>query len=198
MQIDDVTAEEIRRVAAEWNKAEETIKLAEQVCGEIVNPAIYELRYAGRRLIEAIAALDQNQKQDTLDKLKDALFDCQRAQHDAIDAATSKIVSDLDIGLRRLGAKAITTHFSEIHDLFELLSQMREKVAQSRKQRENRNAIYDALADEDFPELIRIYRRFKSSEGLIKKAARIDAMQVYGGLAIGVIGVILTIMSFLK
>lgn len=32
-------------VRSEWNKAERAIKLAEQVNSEIVNPAIYELRY---------------------------------------------------------------------------------------------------------------------------------------------------------
>lgn len=38
----------------EWNKSEEAIKAAEQVNGRVILPAVKELRYAGRRIVEAL------------------------------------------------------------------------------------------------------------------------------------------------
>ena len=43
----------------EWDKAESIIKLAEQVSGEIVFPSINELRYAGRRISEALSCISR-------------------------------------------------------------------------------------------------------------------------------------------
>src|SRR5688572_5247091 len=100
---DDELTRATSRVSAEWNKAETAIKLAEQVNGEIINPAIYELRYAGRRLIEALEAASAGDRQEALSLLRDAHFDCMRSRHDATDAATSKIVSDLKIAVEYLG-----------------------------------------------------------------------------------------------
>ena len=44
----------IASICAEWDRAEKYIKLAEQIGGKVVFPAVAELRYAGRRIIEAL------------------------------------------------------------------------------------------------------------------------------------------------
>ena len=48
----DKTREVLQRVAAQWDKTEGLIKQAELVGGEVCTAAIFELRYAGRRLID--------------------------------------------------------------------------------------------------------------------------------------------------
>ncbi len=48
-------AEILKLICVEWDHAESEIKLAEQVGLEVVIPSINELRYAGRRVIEAMA-----------------------------------------------------------------------------------------------------------------------------------------------
>lgn len=190
----------LAEVVTEWNLAEKAVKLAEQVCGEIVNPAIYELRYAGRRLIEAIALPDTDELK--LRKIQDAHFDCCRARHDAIDAATSKISADMDIAVTRLGAANVLKHFPNITDLLEALGEMRDKIANSREKRDDRDAIYATLQDENMSHVVEIFRKFKASEELLKESAKADRRKTlknnffgYGGLILATIGIVLTVIS---
>lgn len=97
-------AEHRLAVADAWDKAEHAIKLAEQVNGQVVNPAIYELRYAGRRLIEADQLEAKGDLEEAAKRLGDAQMDCMRARHDAVDAATSKITVHLELAIDKLGA----------------------------------------------------------------------------------------------
>ena len=105
--LDDCSAL-LNSVLAEWNRAEEDIKIAEQVANKVVNPSIKELRYAGRRLVEALVKLQNAAPFEEVEALlNDALFNCHRARHDAVDAGTSKIAIDLDIMTTRLGYEVI-------------------------------------------------------------------------------------------
>jgi hypothetical protein len=78
----------------QWNIAERRIKKAEQVRGgEVVSSAIFELRYAGRKLIDALELLrtkNWNDNKVEYDKIRrflhDAIEDCVKAKHDAIDS----------------------------------------------------------------------------------------------------------------
>jgi hypothetical protein len=87
----DAKFEQLR---VQWNIAERRIKKAEQVCGgKIVASAIFELRYAGRKHIDALELLftqdwktDQTIRHRILEFLDDAIEDCVKAKHDAIDA----------------------------------------------------------------------------------------------------------------
>jgi hypothetical protein len=163
---DDPAVEAVR---VEWNKAEKAIKLAEQINGEIVNPAIYELRYAGRRLMEAISESDEVKFKKLLG---DAHFDCCRARHDAIDAATSKMVSDLKISVDKLGADIVLQHFPDFTSLFGSLSGVRKRIAISREDRDNREAIYAAIEKDTLPDMVDLYNNFLASESLLKESAK--------------------------
>lgn len=131
-------------VADEWNKAEEAIKLAEQINKGIINPAVYELRYAGRRLVECIAVKDSDKK-IALELAKDAHFDCCRARHDAIDAATSYMAEVIELAAVELGADVLLDKFPKITKITYLLSTVRAKVTKSRKERDDRDIIYTAI-----------------------------------------------------
>lgn len=114
-------------IALHWDKAEEDIKVAEQINHKASLPAIKELRYAGRRIVEAFKAISECESKEKIESiLKDAEFDCLRARHDSIDAATSKIALDMEIASERLGAEPITTAFPEFSSLWEELSAIRE------------------------------------------------------------------------
>lgn len=65
--------EAVEEVCSEWNKAEKAIKSAEHVEGQVVNPSIYELRYAGRRIIEALT-IQESDPEKALRLLSDAHF----------------------------------------------------------------------------------------------------------------------------
>ena len=63
-------------IAHEWNKAEQDIKLAEQIGNKVIIPSISELRYGGRRLIEAIeksTMMDQMTKSTAFCKMQNMI-----------------------------------------------------------------------------------------------------------------------------
>ncbi len=193
----DEIAALVERICEEWDKAENSIKLAEQVNGEIINPAVYELRYGGRRLVESIAAHNKGDAETAKRLLGDALFDCYRARHDAIDAATSKMVSDLDIARRKIGPSAILQFFPKFTKLMAMLGETRDKIAISRKDRHNRDNVYASIEADNLPEMVSIYREFQASEPLLKSAARRDNCFKYGGLIGGIVGAMAAIIALL-
>lgn len=187
------------RLRAEWNRAERAIKIAEQVEGQIVNPAIYELRYAGRRIVEAFDLLESDPT-SALQRLQDAHFDCCRARHDAIDAATSKMAATLDNAQEKLGIDVVMTHFAEFPAMIQSLGEVRDKIAISREKREDRDAIYASIEAVELVGLTAIFSRFRSCEPLMRESAKRNRRQLMGSKIfgwVGVIGLLLTILTIL-
>lgn len=195
----------LQDILREWNKAEKSIKLAEQLDNRVAIAAINELRYAGRRLVEALgeAQVVASEKRTAL--LNDALFFCHRARHDAIDAATNKMIGDLDQAERILGPETILEFFPKITELIYKLNKIRENVALSREQRDQRDFIYDFIekSSEEEGGVFELFYEFRGSEGRIKAAAaRRESRQrinnIFGwlgavGFFVGLTGIYLTI-----
>jgi hypothetical protein len=193
IQLESYT-DHIARICREWNKAEEDIKLAEQVCAKVVLPSVKELRYAGRRIVEALNEIGNNGDQKRIRNLfQDAEFDCHRARHDAIDAATSNIAQDLDIAVRKLGYNAILPAFQKFTELRKKLNAVREKIAKSRGAREKREEIYSSIEDQEFPYIVSLFREFQENEEIMKGLARkqrwLEALAIMG-IVIGGLGLI--------
>ncbi len=180
----------------EWNRAEGDIKQAEQVCSKVIEPAINELRYAGRRLIDAIGSANaEGDHRHVESLLTDALFDCHRARHDAVDAATSKIALDLDILRDKLGIDVVLQAFPSFPVLMGEVDSVREKIVASRKIRENRENIYTGIEAVDFPALVSSYNRFKASEPIMRELAKKRRWERVWTLAFGIIGIVGTIFT---
>lgn len=188
----------LNSVLTEWNRAEKDIKIAEQVANKVVNPSIKELRYAGRRIVEAILK-EQNAApaDDVIELLNDALFDCYRARHDAIDAGTSKIAIDLEIMTSRLGYEVILPVHPTFPKLFQDLQKVRERITESRENRDNREAIYSVLEASDFPALVKSFSELKGNEHIMvamaKRRRRSELIGVIGGAA-AVIAIIVAVV----
>lgn len=187
MALSEEASKELAKVRAEWNEAEAAIKLAEQVSGKIIDPAIYELRYCGRRIVEAISLADEGNHIECLKRLQDAHFDCCRARHDAIDAATSKIAADLEIAVAKLGPEILLEKFHKTSELYSELSKIRGAIVKSRKNREDRHAIYAVIQAGNLNTIIAIYSEFQACEPLMVAAARRQRHERYlnRGLAVG-------------
>lgn len=192
----------------EWDAAEGDIKVAEQVCQKVVAPAINELRYAGRRLADALTKICANGSDDQIRALlQDAKFDCHRARHDAIDAALSKIAIDIDIMVEELGYEAVLQAYPAFARFNAKLQDAAAAVAGSRADRENRQAIYESLENSKFPDLIKDYRELRSAEPIMLELARSQKIkhrknELFGycgvaGLIFGVIGVVIGIISIM-
>jgi hypothetical protein len=156
----------------EWNKAEKAIKIAEQVNGEIINPAVYELRYSGRRLVEALGHLQNNDNEKANKLLHDAHFDCCRARHDAIDAATTKISNDLAIAVRKIGPRIVLDKFPNYTMLIKELNLIRTLIVKSREDRNNRDAIYESIASDNLTTIVGFYAEFQACEPILRTEGR--------------------------
>jgi hypothetical protein len=175
---------------AEWNTSEGLVKTAEQVCGEAVIPSIKEFRYAGRRVVEA---LHESAKGGDLAKAKDfvqdAIFNCHRARHDAIDAATAIMAATLLVAVNKIGYQHILTAFPDFAKLRKELSAVRGKIRLSRENRDDRDAIYISLNSTDFPALMVLYEDYQNAEDIMRSLARnqrreILFLRVTTGLAV--------------
>jgi hypothetical protein len=194
MQLTDEQVALLNSIAEEWNQAEEDVKVAEQICNEIVIPAIKELRYAGRRVIDAIAKMHAGAATEEIEVLlREARFDCHRARHDAIDAGTSKIAIDLEIMVEKLGTEVILPVYPGFPALFKQLRDVRAKIRASRKDRNNRPAIYQVIESIDFPRFVDAFNEMRDSEdlmkGMAKRRRRSETIGV-GGAALGILGLI--------
>jgi hypothetical protein len=182
----------LESIRDEWGRAERDIKLAEQVCNEIVFPSINELRYGGRRVVDTVRAVVAGSSQKDIDALlADALFDCHRARHDAIDTATAKIAITIDIMVSKLKYEAILPCYADFPILVSDLAAVRKKVSISRKDRENREAIYTVIEETDFPALVDRYQGLQASEPIMKRLAKRNRWKDaigYIGFVIGIIG----------
>jgi len=161
----------LKSIQDEWNKAEGDIKTAEMVVHSIVIPSIKELRYAGRRVIDALMVIAGDQENPDHDRIKslldDACFDCHRARHDAIDAATAKIAADLEIMVEKLGYESILPAFPAFPSLYQNLTDIREKICKSRSDRDNRDAIYSTIETIDFRGLVASFNQMRGCEAIM-------------------------------
>ena len=180
----------------EWNRAEEVIKLAEQIGGKVVFPSVAELRYGGRRLIEALHQIGQGGSDETVTGLlQDAEFDCHRARHDAIDSATATIGVEVKIIASKIGYDVILQCHPGFPKLVADLNSVREKIAISRKDRFDREAIYSTIEGDDFHKIVESYKGLMASEEMMKSMARKRRWERVINYGIGVIGLIAMIVS---
>lgn len=183
-----------------WNKAEEAVKRSEQIAIDVTIPSVTELRYAGRRIVDALnlasAEGDHDQKIRAL--LEDARFCCHRAQHDAIDVALAKIGIDLDNLTSKLGFEAVIRAYPPFQEFYATFAVAQEQVANSRHKREERNAIYDTIGAVDLPELIKRYKEIMVVRPIAKKFARQMFLGSINGIlltALAIAGVVLAAMA---
>lgn len=187
----------IALVQTKWNLAEETIKQAEGVCDEVVFPSITELRYAGRRLVEALNVCASDPKQAER-LIEDACFFCCRAQHDSIDAATSKVVGDIAQAVKTYGPLSVTQGYPNLPKLRAVLNEARKLIEESRKDRDNRDAIYEVIRASSLADIISLYNEFNGSLADIEAISRSHRHQgkrekiyVLAGLFVGISGILL-------
>lgn len=173
----DIVADILR----EWDLAEEAVKRCEQVALAAVIPAVKELRYAGRRIVDALTAAHNGESLDVVRAyLEDARFDCHRARHDAIDAALDVMAKDFDNLTKKLGVDAVMKAYPNFSELYTDFANAREKIAQSRRDRRNRNVIYESISAIDFPNLSNRYANLKTSQPIALQYAAQARRQRFG------------------
>ncbi len=185
-------------ICHEWDEAERDLKNAELVCGEVIIPSIKELRYAGRRLAQALQLWGIAENEEKIRHLlQDACFDCHRARHDAIDAATAQISKVLVLATDKLGYDVVLKVYPDFPKLFQKLEAVRSKIVTSRGAAENRDKIYETIEHADFPNLIETFRGFQSHEPLMTRMAKKQRQTAVIIIGLGILGVVVGLVAIL-
>lgn len=180
--------EAIRR---SWNAAEGVIKEAELVAAQVSVPAIKELRYAGRSLVDALDELSGAADATRLSlHLENARLSCMLATHDAVDAALAKMLVETEWMVRRIGYAAILRVEPEFNGFVRRLNDAKHEIAQARRERGSRALIYEDLAHERFPGIVAEYNHLRSSQPIMRAAAGQARLWRILGLAGAVAGVL--------
>lgn len=196
MKIGDEAESLLDSILEEWDKAEGLIKTAELTCGSVIFPAIQELRYAGRRLIDGLHELKVNpESEEGLKYLQDAHFDCLRARHDAIDASISKITSNIEIASSELGADVVLKAFPDFSKLMHCLFEVRSKIELSRRDRENRDATYTSIEASELKTIFPLYKQFCTSEEMMKQLADERAAELRNSIKHRNVGYFLAVLG---
>jgi hypothetical protein len=165
----------LAKIRREWDKAEHAIKIAEQISGQVVFPAIKELRYAGRRVIDALAVIaNEGSEAEFRALIDDALFCCYRGRHDAVDAAISTMVAEVKVALKKLGARAVIDAYPNTSNFLLGIKTAQEKVASSRGIRHDRDKLYTEIEQVDLVPLVDQFRQFQASDELMRALAKSD------------------------
>jgi hypothetical protein len=76
-------------------------------------------------------------------------------------------------------------------ELIQTLSELRDKIVQSRGNRENRETIYAIIETTDLPGLVKKYRNLMASEQIMRRMAIVRRWERVGNYVVGLAGVIL-------
>jgi hypothetical protein len=182
------------KLSDEWNVSEVYLKIAEQVSSEAVIPGINELRYAGRKVLEA-QSLEASDPERSLRLLHDALHDCYRARHDCIDVSVSLINRHIEIMIDRLGYSKLVTALPDLGELIAALSSAQEKIASSRSRRLAREEIYIDIKDIDLPLIRKKYDAIRASEPMIKLEVARENRNKTLNMAFTVAGVLIGLVA---
>jgi hypothetical protein len=198
---DQSYSELLSNIQLEWNKAEAAIKSAEIVSHDVIVPSINELRYAGRRIVDALQKKATGGRGEEIEALlNDAIFDCRRARYDAVDAATSVVSLNVELLVQNVGYDTLLSAAPDFRDFFEKLQRLREKIVTTRQQRERRDSIYSDIETADLPQMLGEYERLRGLESVLKSIARkrrwellISRMTGVAGLVVGLLGALLAL-----
>ena len=167
-----------RNLIEQWNIAERRIKAAEHVNGmEVVTSAIFELRYAGRKIIDSLdlmlvgESVDLEEHQQKIRQfLGDAIEDCVKAKHDAIDAMLLYVTLWIKEKEELIGLDQVTKYFPDYVEITTMIFDVQDKIAQSREDRKNlRDGIYNDLElSGEYKRILDLYRRMTLSEERIR------------------------------
>lgn len=153
----------------EWDKTEEVLKIAEVATKNAISPAIWELRYAGRRVVDALLAYKNGKpNEQIISLLDDAIFDCHRARHDAIDATIAFFAKKIEIASNAFEGGILEKEFPSFLKLNDLVIAIQEKIQKSRRDRLKRDCTYIETANKEFEECCILFKSFETSILLIK------------------------------
>lgn len=200
--------ERVKRLASdfvrEWLRAEEVLKRFERLAASAFMPSVQELRYAGRRFMQALELLqlEANQtltpteSEDIEKHLIEAVENCVKARHDAVDAAVQFIHKRMNLLVNAVGRADVIRHFPQFSLLQKEISEIDRKIIHSRKDRSIIDEQYEAILNEHSEKLLDFYGMLEESEFAIRSAIKAQNHKNFRNLIISsLVGFLLGIAS---
>jgi hypothetical protein len=163
-------------LAAHMNKIERRLKQAEQLREEVVIPGINELRYAGRRFVDAWSACagqpTAKKKQEARDHIIVARQYLQNADHDVTDAICFFIHGEINRMQRRYGVNELIRVFPQYAQFAREMQTANRIISGSRETREERALEYARLEADYINPLVNTYETLRFSEALALASAK--------------------------
>lgn len=202
--LNDLLDARLRELIVQWNVAERRIKQAENArAQEVVASAIFELRYAGRKVVDVIQIAQSNDWRtdpEISEKLHayidDAIEDCVKAKHDAIDAVISFVVRWFNEHERKLGLSYLHKCFPTYLEVTAKIADIQEKIEESRQNRtQKRDGLYDEIEIDGYDAILNLYQQMRLSEKRINRIIRTEKLAWYALWFFGVTGFVIGILA---
>ena len=164
-----LTQEDFDKLSAtlreDWMKAEEVLKIVERMKNEAFLPSINELRYAGRRYVQAeMSYLSKSENDWTIHvHLIEAIENCKKARHDCIDSAINFIHERIETTTMLAGYKVVMKKFPHIGDIWKEIEDIDRRIIKSRKDRKNIDDEYENIKRTHLKKVVNLYLDFKKT-----------------------------------
>lgn len=177
-----------------WMRAEEVLKITERIKNETFIPSVKELRYASRRVVQAhIEVSAGNATDDGINvHLTEAIENCRKARHDAIDSAINFVHEQLDKVASTVGLAVLSQAFPRYAELRSRIRTIDERIVSSRRDRGAMDDEYETIKRDHLNQVVDCYFELESSADVIKDIQRAARRTFW----LGVVGVGLVVGLF--
>lgn len=185
MNVDEKQIIQIRELSALWNKVELRAKVAEQFNGKTVAAAINEMRYGGRRFVDAVEMMfrecvltdrEKEQLSENLYAAKSALIN---ADHDITDSICFVVIKKVNRTIEKHGIEKIRGLIHDFDVGYQTLKDVKQIVQESRETRSLRSANYDKIAKDHLEKLTALHTEISQQKELFTFD---DAGEQYRGI----------------
>ena len=156
---------------------EKRLKEAESICGQVIYPAVNELRYLGRnlsKLLQHVIDGEELSSESFETYLIDAELCCTRADHDITDAVFTFISLEVNALRKAYGASLISAHFPDYTAVIETFQKVQTLMAESRgSSSSDREKIYKDIRINYIPKILEFYKNIQTKKELIDENYRL-------------------------
>ncbi len=180
----------------DWMRAEEVLKLVERLKNEAFIPSIKELRYASRRVVEAqnlfrLHGVNASEK-EIHTHLVEAIENCRKARHDALDSAVNFTQDQLDKLINAVGLDTVAAGFPGYLKLKPKLREVSQLIIQSRKDRVQLDDKYEKIKRDHLEEIVNLYVEMETSFAVIaaietRRRKEFWKAVIVGGVIVGLL-----------
>ena len=142
--------------------------------------AIFELRYAGRKIVDALTlALESNVADNSLHResirryLDDAFEDCVKAKNDAIDAVLDFVTIWFHEIETELGLEGVTKYFPDFIEQTSKIADIQDLIAESRGDRHgSRDDLHDQIERSGYDDILTLFSKMRASKDRVEAQIR--------------------------